>query len=119
MNVRDLEPVRKEKFIYLTTVGRKTETLHTVELWFALGAGGVYLSHEGKSTDWMKNLQKRPRVSARIGRVKFEADATVLRGGANREEGKKALYEKYYGPASKDTIDDWFSLSQVVVLHPL
>lgn len=119
MNVRDLGPVQKEKFIYLTTTGRKTGKTHTVELWFAVAAGGVYLSHEGDFTDWMKNIQKHPGVSARIGKVRFEADAKIVESGAAREEGKKALYEKYYGPASKEVLDDWFSLSQVIRLQPM
>jgi deazaflavin-dependent oxidoreductase (nitroreductase family) len=116
----DLEPIRKEQFVYLTTIGRKTAKEHTVELWFALGKEEeVYLSHEGPRTDWMKNLVKHPRVKARIGKQTFEANAKIEKSGSHREEGKKALYEKYYGRASKEKIDDWFSLSEVVRLQPL
>jgi deazaflavin-dependent oxidoreductase (nitroreductase family) len=118
VELRELEPVRKENYIYLTTGGRKTGKAHTVELWFALAPGGVYLSHEGSPTDWMRNLQKQPRASAKIGKLQFEADAEFLKAGKLRDEGAKALYEKYYEPASKDTIDDWFSLSQVMRLTP-
>jgi hypothetical protein len=42
-----------------------------------------------------------------------------VKSGAPRESGKKALYEKYYGPASKEIIDDWFSLSQVIQMSPV
>ena len=119
MNIRELESVRNEQFIYLSTTGRSTGKVHTVELWFALGPGGAYLSHEGSSTDWMKNIRKQPRVSARIAGLAFEADARVVGNGPSREEGKKVLYEKYYGPATGDVIDDWFSLSQVIQLRPV
>jgi deazaflavin-dependent oxidoreductase (nitroreductase family) len=118
MDIDDLEPARKENHIHLTTVGRKTGRLHTVELWFALAPGGVYLSHEGVVTDWMKNIRAQPRVSARIGRISFEADAEAV-SGEKRDEGAKALYEKYYEPARKEVIDDWFSLSHVIRLRPV
>jgi hypothetical protein len=28
-----------------------------------------------------------------------------------------ALYEKYYGKAGKETIEDWFSLSRLVAIE--
>jgi len=119
MSPRDLESANGQKLIHVTTVGRKTGRAHTVELWFAVAGGAAYLSHEGPRTDWMKNIDGHPRVGVRIGKLNFEADAKTVKSGAPREEGKKALYEKYYGRASKDIIDDWFSLSQVIQLTPV
>lgn len=119
MDTKSLEAVKKREFIYLTTRGRKTGKLHTVELWFAFADGKIYLSHEGEQTDWMKNLRKTDSVSARIDRVKFDAKARIVGEGSSRELGKRALYEKYYKPASKEVIDDWFELSTVIELTPL
>ena len=113
------EILRGEKFAYLTTVGRKTGNPHTVELWFAFADGKIFLSHEGSYTDWMKNIKKTRRVRARIGRLNLEADASVLVGSKLEELGKTSLYEKYYGPAPKSTIDDWFELSTVIELTPV
>ena len=113
------EILRGEKFVYLTTVGRKTGNPHTVELWFAFADGKIFLSHEGSYTDWMKNIKKTRRVRARIGRLNLEADASVLVGSKLEELGKTSLYEKYYGPAPKSTIDDWFELSTVIELTPV
>lgn len=117
LDARDLDAVRNEKLIHLTTVGRKTARPHTVELWFATADGKVYLSHEGARTDWMKNIEAEPRVSARIAKLKFEATARLARSDSI-ETGKMALYQKYYGPASKEIIDDWFSLSEVIQVNP-
>jgi deazaflavin-dependent oxidoreductase (nitroreductase family) len=119
LDLKNLEPVKSEKFIYLTTFGRKTGKAHTVELWFASHDGRIFLSHEGKFTDWMKNLKSNKRVSVRIGSLRFDANARIARDGEPREVGKRALYEKYYGPASKETVDDWFELSTVIELTPL
>ena len=113
------EILRKEKFAYLTTIGRKTGKAHTVELWFAFAKGKIFLSHEGSFTDWMKNMVHRRMVRLRIGKLSLEADGKILKGGESRELGKNSLYEKYYGPAPKATIDDWFELSTVIELTPV
>lgn len=118
LKAQDLETVRDQQYIYLTTLGRRTGKTHTVELWFAIANGGIYLSHEGGATDWMRNIQARPRVWARVGSLKFEAEGRVGLRGEEREVGKKALYEKYYGKASREVIDDWFSLSEITLLRP-
>lgn len=113
------EALRREKFAYLTTVGRKTGKPHTVELWFAYADGSIFLSHEGEETDWMKNVTVTRHVRVRIGRLSLEADATVLEAGKAEDAGRQALYEKYYGRAPKATIDDWFELSTVIKLDSI
>jgi deazaflavin-dependent oxidoreductase (nitroreductase family) len=108
------------KFIYLTTIGRKSGRQYTKELWFAKAGRKFYLSHEGDRTDWMKNIAKNPNVSAKIGSITFAAKGRLVPAEDEaRETGKKSLYEKYYGPASKDVIDEWFELSTVVELTPV
>ena len=113
------EILRKEKFAYLTTVGRRTGKAHTVQLWFAYADGKIFLSHEGHYTDWMKNIAHGSPVRARIGTLSLEAYGTILKEGESCELGKRSLYEKYYGPAPKATIDDWFELSTVIELTPI
>jgi deazaflavin-dependent oxidoreductase (nitroreductase family) len=116
----EIDDVKGEQYIYLTTKGRKTGRSYTKELWFAYSDGKVYLSHEGSRTDWMKNLENNPNVEFKIGSKKFRAVGKLTReGDSSREKGKIALYEKYHGKASKEVIDDWFSLSTVVELVPV
>ena len=114
-----IESVKDAKYIYLTTIGRKTGKPHKVELWFAYAASKIYLSHEGERTDWMKNLTKNRIVEVKIASLRFNASAKILKVGHARDIGSKALYEKYYKPAKKEVIDDWFSLSTVVELTPI
>jgi deazaflavin-dependent oxidoreductase (nitroreductase family) len=114
---KNLDLVQKEQYIYLTTTGRKSGRKYTKELWFAIGDGKIYLSHEGQYTDWMKNIAKNPSVAVKIGTASFNANARIVGGNEqSREIGKNSLYEKYYGPAAKEVIDDWFELSTVVEL---
>ena len=112
-----LANVASERFIHLTSTGRKTGKPHMVELWFAVNGGKVYLSHEGEETDWMKNIKKNEQVAFEIGGKDFTGKARYLK---DREDeawtAKVALHEKYYGKASKEVIEDWFSLSKLLLI---
>jgi deazaflavin-dependent oxidoreductase (nitroreductase family) len=114
----DLEKVAYQKLVHLTTMGRRTGKPHTVEIWFALRDGKVYLSHEGKETDWMKNIKKNGQVSFMIGGKSFKGNARYLDDGTGEAwTGKVALYEKYYGKATREVIEDWFSLSRLLIVE--
>lgn len=108
--------VAEKKYIYLTTIGRRTGNPHTVELWFAIAGGRIYLSHEGTYTDWMRNILKDGRVEFRIGSIQFKGRARIVEDGEAFEIGKRALYLKYYGKASENVINDWFSESTIIVI---
>lgn len=119
MSRDDLARVASRKLIHLTTKGRKTRKPHMVELWFAVHDGKVYLSHEGEETDWMKNIRKNSQVSFEIGGMNFTGKACFLEDWTDETEiGKVALYEKYYGKATREVIEDWFSLSRLLVIEP-
>ncbi len=110
----DLTRVANEKYLYLTTTGRRTGRPHTVELWFAVARGTLYLSHEGTYTDWMKNILRNPRVAFTIRDLTGSGLAHLVGQGDAFERGKSALYRKYYGDAGQAVIDDWFSESTVI-----
>jgi len=85
-------------------------------LWFAVSDGKIFLSHEGRYTDWMKNIRKESEISFRIGNMNFNGKARIVEAKEAFNMGKHALYSKYYGLASDKVIDDWFSESTVVDL---
>lgn len=106
--------VSNEQYLYLTTIGRKTGSFHTVELWFAIANGKIYLSHEGRYTDWMKNILRKNRVKFKIDKIQFQGNAKIVKEKEIFELGKQALYLKYYGKAKKEIIDNWFSESTII-----
>ena len=110
----DASRIADEKYIYLTTRGRKTGNPHTVELWFAIAGKKIYLSHEGAYTDWMKNILEDGRVEFKIGKIQFKGNARIAEAREVFELGKHALYLKYYGKADEDTINEWFSESTII-----
>ena len=74
----------------------------------------VYLSHEGDETEQTKNIQKNDQISFEIGDRKFNGKARVLDDSTEEAwRAKLALYEKYYEKASREIIQDWFSLSKL------
>ena len=109
-----INQVAHQQHIYLTTTGRRTGNPHTVELWFATKDDSIYLSHEGKYTDWMKNFGKNDKVEFKIGNLHFMGRARIIHDKEKFDVGKHALYRKYYGLASEAVIDDWFSLSTLI-----
>jgi deazaflavin-dependent oxidoreductase (nitroreductase family) len=118
VNGGDLAEVSSQKFIHLTTIGRKTGRPHTVELWFAASDGKAYLSHEGKETDWMKNIKQNGEVSFEIGGKSFTGKGHYVEDHTDEAwSAKKALYEKYYGKAARAVIEDWFSLSRLIAIE--
>ena len=115
----DLAEVASKKLIHLTTKGRKTGKPHTVELWFAVHGDKIYLGHEGEETDWMRNIKKNDMVTFKIGGKNFHGKTRYLENGTSEaEKGKLALYEKYYGKATREVIEDWFSLSKLFAIQP-
>jgi hypothetical protein len=115
----DLTDIAQGRHLYLTTFGRITGRRHTVELWFAINDGHIYLSHEGTTTDWMKNLRKIDQVEIAITGNRFTGRARIVAEIAIFDRGKHALYHKYYGSAPADTIDDWFSESSVIEISAI
>jgi len=88
-----------------------------VELWFAFSGGKVYLSHEGEETDWIKNIKENEQVTFEIAGKSFTGKARYLRDSEDKAWiARVALYEKYYGKASKEVIEDWFSLSRLLLI---
>src|SRR5437660_11321506 len=52
------ERLADEDFAYLTTIGRRSGKQHTIEVWFALHDGRIYmLSGGGDRADWVKKFE--------------------------------------------------------------
>ena len=68
-----------EDFCYVTTTGRVTGKAHTIEIWFALNEGVLYvLMGDGFRADTVRNLQKLPSVRLKLGGIEHAATARVV-----------------------------------------
>jgi len=92
----DLRTLAGEDFCYLTTTGRVTERPHTIEIWFSLDGWTLYMLSGGRDrSDWVKNLQRTPEVTVRIGSERFEGRARVVEDAEEDELARQLLVENY------------------------
>ena len=98
-----------EAFCYLTTTGRVSGRPHTIEIWFGLNEGTLYmLSGNGprQRADWVRNLMKRPAVTVRIGDREFSGSGRVVEDGEEDGLARRLLLEKYEPTYSGD-LSEW------------
>jgi deazaflavin-dependent oxidoreductase (nitroreductase family) len=103
------ERLADKDFAHLTTTGRRTGKEHTIEIWFAVRDGRVYMLSGGRDrADWVRNLRKTPRVRLRIGTQATTAKARVLRAGTKEDElARRLLDGKYQGWREGKRLSSW------------
>ena len=72
-----------EKFLYLTTTGRRSGARHEIEIWYVEHEGCYYIVSEKRdAAHWVRNIQADPAVRFRIG-TDWDADAIGSEGKAS------------------------------------
>jgi deazaflavin-dependent oxidoreductase (nitroreductase family) len=95
-----------EDFCYVTTVGRVTGQPHTIEIWFALHEGKLYImAGDGMRSDTVRNLRKEPAVQVRLRDVTYEARARVVTDASEDALARRLLVAKYR--SSEDDLESW------------
>jgi deazaflavin-dependent oxidoreductase (nitroreductase family) len=84
-----------ERFLYLTTTGRRSGEPRHIEIWFVERGGKYYMVSERRGeSNWVKNIKKTPEVSFSVG-TRGDQGAEVPRtrgiGRAVREDEEPAL----------------------------
>lgn len=69
----------------VTARGRKSGEPRQVTVWFALGAGVIYLTGGAEDPHWCRNIAAHPEVSLEIGPHRLAGRARII------EEGPEAL----------------------------
>src|SRR5262249_10532230 len=86
-------------YLYLTTIGRLSGEPREIEIWFVERNDKFYvLAEHFRNAQWVKNIERNPRVTVRIGAQIFEATARILDQEADREswvEVQKLSTAKY------------------------
>ncbi len=88
-----------ETYCYLTTTGRRTGRPHTVEIWFGVSNGRLYLLSGGRDrSDWVRNLRAEPRVRVRVSDgPDVAARARVVSDPEEDAAARRLLAGKYQG----------------------
>lgn len=107
----------QHQYCYLTTVGRVSGRPHTIEIWFVVHEGSVWLLTEPDGgTDWVRNLRREPRVGLRLGAVESDARAEVV-DVAPDAPVRGALAGRYAGQG--DDLDAWAAGALAVRVTPV
>ncbi len=94
-------------YCYVTTTGRRSGSPHTIEIWFALHDGVVYLlSGGGEGNDWVQNLKARPTVGLRLGDRDLICRARIVDDPGEDEHARRLVHEKYRSRSSDD-LEQW------------
>jgi deazaflavin-dependent oxidoreductase (nitroreductase family) len=105
-----------EPFCYVTTTGRVTGRLHTIEIWFVLHEGVVYILTGGSfRSDTVRNLQKQPATRVRLGTVDYDTTARVVTDIGEDALARRLMLEKYR--SSDDDLDSWSKTSLAVAFE--
>ena len=107
-------------YCYLTTVGRVTGNPHTVELWFVLDGGCVYLIHERESAaDWVRTIERNSDVTLRIGSreaAERSARGRVVADDAGQAVPVRAAMLEKYQPHSNSDLTHWATTGVIVAI---
>jgi deazaflavin-dependent oxidoreductase (nitroreductase family) len=103
------DDLRDEQYAYLTTRGRRSGRPHTIEIWFALVGGSIWMvAGGGTSSDWVANLLADPAVTVRIGSRTFTGRARTEPGGAgDAAMARRLLAARYQGWEEGRPLSDW------------
>ena len=101
---------------YLTTRGRRTGRLHTVEIWFAYGDGVIYLLSGAKgASDWCRNLETDPDATFRVARTEYLVRGRRVTGRAERAKARSLVFDKYQ-PGYGEDLTAWRNSSEPYAL---
>jgi deazaflavin-dependent oxidoreductase (nitroreductase family) len=91
-----LKRVAARQTLILTHYGRKSGKPYDVTIWFVVDGDKVYIGTANVNRQWVRNVQKTPRVRLSIGGEPFDGTARFLAGQAEHERAMAAIRRKYW-----------------------
>jgi deazaflavin-dependent oxidoreductase (nitroreductase family) len=111
-----------EDYCYVTTIGRRTGRPHTIEIWFAVHDGAIYVfSQNRERADWVRNLLADPAVQVRIGSEVRAGNARVVDAQAEAvldTTVRRLLAAKYEGWHEGQPLSTWLRAALPVAIIP-
>ena len=73
-----LKRLAGKQTVILTHYGRKSGKPYEVKIWFVVDGDKVFIGTANVEHQWVRNVQKNPRIKLSVGGEKFEARARFL-----------------------------------------
>jgi deazaflavin-dependent oxidoreductase (nitroreductase family) len=80
----------------LTHYGRKTGKPHEVTIWFVLDGDKLYIGTANVNRQWVRNVQKTPKIKLSMGDESFSGTVRFLTDRAEHERVMTAIRQKYW-----------------------
>lgn len=98
----------EDNFCYLSTTGRRSGDVHTIEIWFALQDSTLYLlAGNREKADWVRNIRQQPAVQVKLGEQHYQGEAYVVEATSAEDALARRLVETKYTPRSSDDLSEW------------
>jgi deazaflavin-dependent oxidoreductase (nitroreductase family) len=91
-----LRRVSSKQTTRLTHYGRKTGKLYQVTIWFVLDGDKLYIGTANVNRQWVRNVQKTPRIRLSVAGESFDGTARFLTDRAEHERAMAAIRRKYW-----------------------
>jgi deazaflavin-dependent oxidoreductase (nitroreductase family) len=97
-----------ESVCYITTTGRRTGKPHTIEIWFGVARGNLYVLSGSPRSDWLSNLKANPEVMIHAaGDPDRPARAAVVEDPDEDAMARRLLAAKYQGWREGKPLGSW------------
>jgi deazaflavin-dependent oxidoreductase (nitroreductase family) len=91
-----LKAVAGRQTLTLTHYGRKSGKPYDVTIWFAVEGDKVYIGTANVNRQWVRNVQKTPRIRLAVGDEQLEGEARFLAERTERDRAMAAIRRKYW-----------------------
>lgn len=106
----------KHREINISVTGRKSGRTISIPVWFVFEDGKLYLLPvQGTTTQWYKNVQKKPSIRISVGDVVAESKVVLIADGAQ----VASVVEKFRAKYGTNDVKKYYSKLDVAVLVPL
>ena len=82
--------------VTLTHYGRKSGKPYNVTIWFVVDGDRVYIGSANVNRQWVRNVQKTPRIKLAVGGETFDAEARFVTDRTEHEHALAAIQRKYW-----------------------
>src|SRR5437868_92765 len=91
-----LKALAGKQTLILTHYGRKSGKPYDVRIWFVVDGDKVYIGTANVNRQWVRNVQKTPRIRLAVGGETFEGETRFLIEHAEHERAMARIRRKYW-----------------------
>ncbi len=91
-----IKRVASKQTVILTHYGRKSGKPYNVKIWFVVDGDRVFIGTANAERQWVRNVQKTPRIRLAVGEERFDAEARFPCDPSERNHALVAIGRKYW-----------------------